>query len=157
MKAQAIFALCMVGIAAPVCADIQPQSGIWAGSVVYTDDEGCPPRIEQGLAPALTQGDGYEGQRIDFPDPFSPETFAGDFEWTHVGENHWRAAISKEEPSPMGTISVALLHNLYVRAIDHLESTSEYSITFSEGLAAMVGGAGPCILRSTLDHRRTGD
>lgn len=137
-------------------ADIQPQSGLWKGDLYVMGERGCPSEIRQGLTDAFADK-GYEAERLDFPQPFTPEGAVGDFKWTKTGENTWSASGKQSNTTPMGKVKIAFTHQLTVLSETQMDQRSTLSMTLPKQLAKMMGIGGACEVDSRVDHQRIGN
>ncbi|WP_417261437.1 hypothetical protein [Celeribacter sp.] len=137
-------------------ADIQPTSGQWQGQATLLGQDGCPPQMVDQMPGAFSENANYGPQQITFPDPFTPESFVGDFAWVKLGENHWQAAFQQSNQTGMGALVADHKIDLYVRFETALEQISVLQVTFPPSLAQMLGTSAPCVISSRVDHRYVG-
>lgn len=138
-------------IASPAVADIQPKSGLWAGTVEFADSKGCPKELVDALH---QRKEGYEKQ-IDFPAPFDPAVLDGNdanFKWKRVGENSWKATFSQSTKTPMGDVSATSVSNLTVLSETEMVQDAVVTIKLPAQVALMAGIKGDCTVASNVTH-----
>ncbi|WP_321363835.1 hypothetical protein [uncultured Celeribacter sp.] len=148
----------MVGMAPlmAMAAEIQPTSGLWQGQATLLGQDGCPPQMVDQMPGAFSENANYGPQKITFPDPFTPESLAGDFTWVRVSENHWQATFQESTATGVGVLVTDQSIDLYVRSETELEQFSRLQVTFPAAMAQMMGTSAPCVVSSRVDHRYVG-
>lgn len=137
-------------------ADIQPMSGTWQGQVALLAHDDCPQQMAEQMPNAFAETGSYGPQQITFPDPFTPESLAGDFTWVRLAENHWRAAFQEVTETGVGPLVTDQSIDLFVRSETELEQLSRLQVTFPAAMAQMLGTSAPCVVSSRVDHRYVG-
>lgn len=137
--------------------DLQPLSGTWVGDVVFDSQTGCPAQ----MVTEMTQTrQGYAGQQIVFPAPFTPETFGNtdpNFTWQKIAPNIWEGIYSDTQQTGLGTLTVVSKSIMVVIAPDRINQVADLTVDLPHGVAQAMGMATTtCLLRSNVYHKRTG-
>ncbi|SFI82132.1 hypothetical protein [Celeribacter neptunius] len=137
-------------------AEIQPKTGLWQGQAELLGQSGCPPDLVAQMSEAFAREAGYGPKHIAFPAPFEPESLAGDFTWTQLGENLWRAEFQDIKDSAMGALVTDHQIDLKVLSETELEQVSSLRVTFPPALAKMLATDAPCAVNTRVIHRYAG-
>ncbi|MBW4708900.1 hypothetical protein KX928_14010 [Roseobacter sp. YSTF-M11] len=152
-----IFSAALIGSAYAACADIQPQSGIWAGQVIYDGQTGCPPQVADQMKQARP---GYADQKIDFPEPFDPVALRGNdpnFAWSKISTNIWEGIYKDIQQTGVGTLTVVSKSIIIVLAPDEINQIADLTVDLPQNIAQTMGMATTtCVVRSNVYHKRTG-
>ncbi|MGC3937219.1 hypothetical protein ACOTTU_05385 [Roseobacter sp. EG26] len=138
-------------------ADVQPQSGTWAGQVVFDGQTGCPAQVADQMKGAQP---GYAGQQIEFPAPFDPVALKGNdpkFTWRKISTDVWEGIFSDVQQTSFGTLTVVSKSIIVVLAPDKINQIADLTVDFPQNLAQTMGMSGTtCVVRSNVYHKRTG-
>mgnify|MGYP001792328639 CR=1 FL=1 len=138
-------------------ADIQPQSGTWAGQVVFDSQTGCPAQMVDQMKQARQ---GYSNQQITFPEPFGPAVFKDidpNFTWQKISPNVWEGIYSDVQETAIGTLTVVSKSILVILAPDKINQTADLTVDLPPNMAESMGMATTtCLVRSNVYHKRTG-
>lgn len=140
-----------------VATDIQPQSGVWAGEVIFNSQTGCPPQMVAEMKQAR---EGYSGEPITFPKPFGPEAFKNvdpSFTWQKIAPNIWEGIYSDVQPTGLGTLTIFSKSIMVIIAPDQINQIADMTVDLPQGVAQSMGmAATTCLVRSNVYHKRTG-
>lgn len=158
MIVRILIAFCLVSVPVSGSAtDIQPQSGTWAGQVVFDGQSGCPAQVADQMK---TARQGYADQPLNFPAPFAPETLQGNdpnFIWRKISPNIWDGIYSDVQPTGLGTLTVISKSIVVVIAPDQINQVADLTVDLPQSLAQSMGMATTtCVIRSNVYHKRTG-